>query len=443
MTDSPKAAPITEEYFGARLAALGVEKSFAVAVSGGRDSMALARLSAAYGKNKGIAVMALTVDHGLRPEAADEAAKVSAWCKAAGLEHRTLVWEGVKPATGVQNAARRARYRMLAQAANDAGVDAILTAHNADDQAETVFMRLARGAGPKGLSAMRESGWIADGAGSPVRLLRPLLSVPRAQLTATAAAFDQPYVDDPSNDDPSYERIKTRALMAALEEQGLLTQNALLRMAGRMQVASRLLKEREDALFQTLSGCFFRWGGVCVDLHKIAAMATDDVSGLCRRLIFAVCGQDYAPDAEAVSEAFNNAITTGAATLGGALLKAHGERLWFLREPAALLGRAGSEALAPVSVNAGKAVLWDNRFIITVPSGQVDAAISPLGVRSAPSGAFDRAISAPDAARAAMPGVYCDGVLIGAPDALFNANKGVSFTSLCSERFAGEIIRFS
>ena len=148
--------------------------------------MALARLSAAYAKKTGVRVLALTVDHGLRQESAEEAVQTAKWCKAAGLKHRLLRWEGAKPASGVQDAARRARYGMLVRAAEDVGFDALLTAHSADDQAETVFMRLARGAGAQGLAAMAEKTKVAAGVGAGLRVDASL----RGLLDAIVAGFE-------------------------------------------------------------------------------------------------------------------------------------------------------------------------------------------------------------------------------------------------------------
>ena len=129
-----------------RCLVLGAGARFAVAISGGRDSMALACLSAEYARNNDAHVLALIVDHGLRENSKEEAAQTVKWCEALGLEAKLLRWEGEKPTSQIQEQARAARYRLLASACNEAGVDTLMTAHSADDQAETVFMRLARGA---------------------------------------------------------------------------------------------------------------------------------------------------------------------------------------------------------------------------------------------------------------------------------------------------------
>jgi len=432
---------VTGEAFVVRLKALNIEKRFAVAISGGRDSMALARLAADYNAQSGVPILALTVDHGLRPEAASEAAEVAGWCEKAGLRHKTLVWVGEKPTAGIQEAARKARYHLLAGAAAEAGFDALLTAHSADDQAETVFMRLSRGAGPDGLCAMQDTTFIAAGAGAPLRLIRPLLGFSRAQLTATVEAFNQPYIDDPSNDDHRYERIRTRALLAALEEQGLLTQKALLRSAARMQKTKQRLRAAEELAFRSLGGCFYGWGGASVERRAAETLDQDVAGDLIRRLIYAVSGADHAPDDDAAMGAFERALVTGSATLGGTLLKVKGERLWFMREPAALLGRAGVDAIGPMVLAPGQKLLWDNRFIIAAPasSGAVECDIIPMGEAG---GGTPQLFSGPPEGMLAMPGAYRNNSLIGAPFGLFMAGGNISMVSLAPERFVGGIIRF-
>jgi tRNA(Ile)-lysidine synthase len=447
LTRDPSEAPVTTEEFGARLKALNIRSGFAIAVSGGRDSMALVRLAADYRVGAAVPILALTVDHGLRKASAAEAAQVADWCEKAGLPHKTLVWTGDKPTSGIQEAARHARYRLLASAVQEAGLDTLLVAHSADDQTETVFMRLARGAGPRGLSAMQETAFIAAGAGAPVRLVRPLLGCSRAQLTATVRAFRQPYVDDPSNDDPGFERIRTRALLAALEEQKILTQKALLRSAGRMRKAERRLRVRERSLFRSLSGCFYGWGGAAIDLRGSIALNVGDAGDLFRRLIFAVSGEMHAPDDDATEEAFAKACATGSATLGGALLKVSRDHMWFLREPAAVLGRTGVAAIKPLRLAPGEKALWDNRFIVSLPDDAEEGAVvsvMPVGEAGAEALGSKKALfQGPREGLLAMPGAYHNDILIGVPAPLSMAGSNISMVSLADKRFEGEVIRFS
>src|SRR6202521_4071567 len=153
-----------------------------LAVSGGPDSIALMWLAARWRRTvaRGPRLIAVTVDHGLRSEAAREARDVKRLARILDLPHRTVRWSGTKPRTGLPAAARSARYRLLAQAARANGATHILTAHTRDDQAETLLMRIMRGSGIAGLAAMaRESE--RDG----VRLARPFLNVSKSQLIAT------------------------------------------------------------------------------------------------------------------------------------------------------------------------------------------------------------------------------------------------------------------
>jgi tRNA(Ile)-lysidine synthase len=185
--------------------AVPADKLLLVAVSGGADSMALLRLAhAAFGTR----IAAATVDHGLRPEAAAEAAQVAHWCAGLGVPHAILSWMGERPTANLHDAARAARYQLLADQAHTLGA-VVLTAHHRDDQAETVWMRLQRGSGTAGLSGIRPEAVIAG-----ARVLRPLLDVPKARLVATCRALGQPWIDDPSNADPRFDRARARAALA-------------------------------------------------------------------------------------------------------------------------------------------------------------------------------------------------------------------------------------
>jgi tRNA(Ile)-lysidine synthase len=213
-----------------------------LAVSGGPDSMALMWLAARWRRalTRGPKLIAVTVDHGLRPEAAREARDVKRLAKSLDLPHRTLRWAGAKPKTGLPAAARAARYRLLAQAARATGATHILTAQTRDDQAETLLMRMLRGSGIAGLAAMareteREGLWLA----------RPLLDVPKSQLVATLNKAKIAFADDPTNRDAAYTRPRLRALMPALAEEGGDSRN-LARLASRLARANAALEVLVD-----------------------------------------------------------------------------------------------------------------------------------------------------------------------------------------------------
>lgn len=196
-----------------------------LAVSGGPDSTALMVLVARWRKarRRGPQVVAVTVDHGLRKESRREAMDVAGQARKLGIKHRTLRWTGTKPKTGLPQAARAARYRLLAAAARKAGATHILTAHTLDDQAETVMIRMMRGSGITGLKAMRRISIIPGGEQSDgaILLLRPFLDIPKARLVATLEVEHIPFADDPTNRDAVFTRARLRNLMPGLAAEGL------------------------------------------------------------------------------------------------------------------------------------------------------------------------------------------------------------------------------
>src|SRR5664280_368081 len=217
-----------------------------LAVSGGPGSTALMVLAARWRKARKSGpknlpkLIAVTVDHGLRVEAKREAASVGRLARKLGIAHRTLRWTGAKPKTGLQEAARAARYRLLAGAARKANATHILTAHTRDDQAETVLIRMSRGSGVSGLAAMaRISTLPGDGEGQ-IKLVRPLLDIPKARLVATLRAAKIPFADDPSNRDPRFTRARLRGLMGELAREGL--------DARRLALLARRLKRADIAI---------------------------------------------------------------------------------------------------------------------------------------------------------------------------------------------------
>ena len=213
-----------------------------LAVSGGPDSIALMWLAARWRRTlaHGPRLIAVTVDHGLRAEAAGEARDVKRLARTLDLTHRTMRWTGEKPKTGLPAAARTARYRLLAQAARAIGATHILTAHTRDDQAETVLMRLLRGSGIGGLAAMaRETE--RDG----VLLARPFLHVSKSQLVATLRKAKIGFADDPTNRDTNFTRPRLREIMPVLAAEGGDARN-LARLASRLARANQAVEVLVD-----------------------------------------------------------------------------------------------------------------------------------------------------------------------------------------------------
>jgi tRNA(Ile)-lysidine synthase len=218
-----------------------------LAVSGGPDSTALMVLAARWRNALRVKpkLIAVTVDHGLRAQSKREAASVARLARKLGLAHRILRWTGNKPTSGLQQAARQARYRLLAQAARKANASHILTAHTLDDQAETVLIRMSRGSGITGLAAMmRISILPGDGEGR-INLVRPLLDIPKARLVATLRAAKISFAEDPSNRDPRFTRARLRGLMPTLAREGLDARRLAL-LARRLKRADRAIESAVD-----------------------------------------------------------------------------------------------------------------------------------------------------------------------------------------------------
>jgi tRNA(Ile)-lysidine synthase len=229
-----------------------------LAVSGGPDSTALMLLAARWRqtRKRGPKLIAATIDHGLRPEAKREALAVKKLARSLRIEHRTLRWTGRKPKTGIQEAARAARYRLLAQVSRSVSQKAngapILTAHTRDDQAETVLFRMMRGSGIGGLAGMRAGSLLPGHAGEKIELLRPLLGIPKSRLIATLKAAKVAYAEDPSNRDPRFTRPRLRQLMPQLAAEGL-TAGRLAKLASRAVRAEAALHETMEAALPKLA----------------------------------------------------------------------------------------------------------------------------------------------------------------------------------------------
>lgn len=235
-------SPISAREAKLLFAELKSAPALVLAVSGGPDSVALMWLAARWqrGLAHGPLLTVVTVDHGLRPEAAREAREVRRLATELGLPHRTLRWRGAKPKAGLPAAAREARYRLLVQAARAAGASHVLTAHTRDDQAETLLMRMLRGSGLAGLSAMAR---LSERDG--IVLARPLLDVPKSQLIATLKRAGIGFADDPTNRDTNFTRPRLRALLPQLAAEGGDARN-LARLAARLARANAAVEVLAD-----------------------------------------------------------------------------------------------------------------------------------------------------------------------------------------------------
>ena len=322
---------LTPAEVDALLAPLEAAPSALLAVSGGPDSTALLLMAAEWAARRGTArIAAATVDHGLRPESAAEAASVAQLCERLGVPHRTLVWAGSKPSSRVQERAREARYRLLAEHARIIGAGTIVTAHHADDQAETVLFRLMRGSGVAGLGGMArmsERGGLA--------IARPLLGVAKSALIAFAHARGAAFVEDPSNADPRYARPRLRTLIAGLAAEGL-DPEGLARLARRAAEADEALERMTDEVEARLGA------NGPIDAGALFAAPVAIVQRILVRRIAAAGGRDPSriglEKIEALALRLREASIRGralGANVGGAIARLSREgRLSFAPEPA-------------------------------------------------------------------------------------------------------------
>ncbi|MBY0610707.1 MAG: tRNA lysidine(34) synthetase TilS [Beijerinckiaceae bacterium] len=213
-----------------------------LAVSGGPDSMAMMHLAAAAAPALRMTLVVATVDHGLRPDSAADAAFVRQHAEKLGFSCAVLHWQGGKPATRIQELAREARYRLLVDHAREVNAPVLITAHTLDDQAETILFRMARGSGLGGLVGMR-----ACVRRNGVSHARPLLGVPKLRLIETCRTWAVPYRADASNANVDYARVRWRALMPMLAEEGL-TAERLQRLSNRLARADAALAARADTV---------------------------------------------------------------------------------------------------------------------------------------------------------------------------------------------------
>ncbi|SMO88799.1 tRNA lysidine(34) synthetase TilS [Paracoccus laeviglucosivorans] len=361
-----------------------------IALSGGGDSTALLHL--AHGWAAGRKLMAATVDHGLRAESASEARLAHAAATALGIAHETLAWRRQGQGGNLMAQARDARLRLLAEWAHRHGLSAVLLGHTQDDQAETLLMRLARGAGVDGLAGMAEARRAQD-----MIWLRPMLTISRADLRDWLRVRRIGWIDDPSNENEDYDRVRIRKALAALD----------LPLAQLAQSATNLATARDalqDFADQVAQGTFAHLGSLGLPLAAFRRAPPE----IRRRLLVAglrfVTGADYPPRRETLLRAISVLNTGGRVTLDGVIAQAADTHLRLIREPAAA-ARHGANA-------DGSQVLWDNRWQIQGVEPGLD--IRALGYDAMPDWDWRASGLSRDEA-AATPAVLRDGKILAAP----------------------------
>lgn len=408
--------PVSPEAFIESLDALAPDgaapEALALAVSGGGDSVALLALAAAAARLRPLRLVAFTVDHGLRSESRAEAEAVGRAAARLGVAHEILDWRraGSAPTANVQAEARAARYRLMRDRRQALRVGPLLTAHTVDDVVETFLIRLGRGSGVDGLAAMAARRVEDPAAAPPLEIWRPLLGVDRAALRATCRAHGLSWVEDPSNADERFARVRARHALAALAPLGL-TRERLLKTARTMARARTALETATTDLLRTIARPAPASGAVQVDAARLAAAPREVALRALAALLARVGAAPFPPRLDALEAAFE-ALTQPAArtrTLLGCVLARDAEgALWVGREAAAAERRL-------VTPGDARDFVWDGRFRVALAPDAPRAAFEIAAVGSAALGACPKGAAAPAIVRAGAPAVWREGVFAGAP----------------------------
>ena len=415
----------------------------AVAVSGGADSMALMHIAQRAlelvppqidsmrqpGRPR---LLVLTVDHGLRPDSADDADWVADEAERVGLPCQVLKWAGRKPAKGIQAAARAARYQLMHEALVEEAKPyqkldrALLTAHHYEDQAETFLMRLARGSGIDGLSAMQHTALIATDTMPPgaygvqLTVIRPLLDFPKSRLIATLEAAGLTWREDPSNNRDDFERVRVRKALGLLTELGI-TSEAIARSAARLARARSAARRYAG---ETVAAHVDQHGGAfgSIDLETLRDLPEEIAIRVLKRLIASFGGE--APDprlsevealAERVLATTDRPWPARAATLGGCRLD------WRPGSVVRIWREAGRAPMPSLKVPPGAtSAVWDRRFAFSAAADlPAPIAVGALGAAGWRALATEhRALARlrlPPGAAATLPACTLDGRILAVP----------------------------
>ncbi len=366
-----------------------------VAVSGGGDSVALLHLVNKIAQEDGFELVAATVDHGLRPEAASEAEFVAAMANRMGLSHAILKWQGWDGSGNLQDQARQARYRLLTEWAKTNEIDTIALGHTADDQAETVLMRLSRASGVTGLSAMpitrNENG---------IQLLRPMLGVTRARLRDFLKSQGIDWIEDPSNRDARFDRIKVREAMKTLEPMGI-TAETLSRVAGNLTQAREALEvyaQESARKIVTLDA-----GDALIDTTAFMVLPDEIARRLVIGIVSWISGTGYPPRQSSVDQVMLAIRDGKSGAIGGCLLFPHMGKARFCRELNAVQG-----------IVSRPGELWDSRWSLTGPAPET-AEIRTLGEDGLSQVPDWRSSGQPRQSLVSSPAVWKRSKLVAAP----------------------------
>ncbi|MFD1624554.1 tRNA lysidine(34) synthetase TilS [Azospirillum griseum] len=426
--------PVSDAEFAAAMARVGgFERAprILVGLSGGGDSVALTLLLRRWVAARGGDLLAVAVDHGLRPESAAEAAAVGAAMARLGVPHRVMRWEGDKPSSGLQAAARSARRRLLELACAEAGCLHLALAHNRDDQAETLLLRLSRGSGIDGLAGMA-----ASGTAGLVRVIRPCLEFSHERLLATCRAAGVGWVEDPSNRNPRFARARLRAVGDLLAGEGL----SVDRLADTARRAARARAALDHATAALLARAASLHPEGWIRLDPVALADAPEEIGLraLTRCLTVVGGDEHPPRDAAVERLYGgmcDSVTVGRASFPGCTLA--GCRI-APRRGGVVIAREATAVAGPQQATPGERLWWDRRFIV-IPSADRTA---PVTVAALGAAGWARLVAdnpdvrghdAPALVRPTLPALWSDGVVVAVPSLGFRR----------AGEPPGDVVRFS
>jgi len=371
-------------------------KRLGVAVSGGGDSMALLSLLAEFARGKECEIHAISVDHGLRAEARDELRLVTDLAARLGISHHIEYWRGWDGEGNLQERARDARYDLMSSWAEANGISHIALAHTADDQAETFLMRLARGAGVNGLSAMAHR-HVRHG----ITWLRPLLRVRRQALREYLQDRDIGWCEDPTNEDTRFERVRVREMMPLLEELGLMTDTLV-------HVAHTMNKAREALDWQTFLAAreMVRvvYGALAIDLRLFRTLPDEIARRLLTRAIAWISASGHPPRGAALERMLKAMRDGETSTLEGCQVSRDKGVVWIYRE-----------LNAAQNIESEVGDLWDGRWLVTGPEDDPSLVVRALGEDGLAAVQNWRDVGLPRAALLSSPSVWNGDALVAAP----------------------------
>ena len=364
-------APLHADEFAALMRPLGAfpnGASFAVAVSGGPDSMALSFCMKRWCAAQGHHLRAFIVDHALRAESAAEAATTKERLGALDIPADILKWEHGVVTSRLHITARRARYELITKACKNAGISHLLLAHQREDQAETIVMRLAKGSGIDGLAGIAVAS-MKDG----VHVLRPLLAISKERLIATCHDAKISFVTDPSNASEKFARGRLRRMLPLLAEEGL-TVERLVELGDRARTARDALDYYTHELLRTAAEQNI-YGVVSISIPALMSAPRAIIERAITICLQTVHAGDYAPEHLSLTRLVDDILSgepMAARTLHGCLISQRGERVTIMREYAMITEFP--------TLNPGETLLWDGRWHVALaPSAGADNA--PLTVR--------------------------------------------------------------